>query len=76
MSFALTADTLIDAANYLSGRNPDLAQIHEKLGPPPLWDREPGFPTLIHIVLETAGLAGLSASSDGAAARAQPARWL
>ncbi len=24
----------------------------ERLGPPPLWDREPGFPTLVHIILE------------------------
>ncbi len=24
----------------------------ERLGPPPLWAREPGFPTLIHIILE------------------------
>jgi 3-methyladenine DNA glycosylase/8-oxoguanine DNA glycosylase len=31
---------------------PDLAQILSDLGPPPLWSREPGFPTLVHIILE------------------------
>jgi DNA-3-methyladenine glycosylase II len=29
-----------------------LAEIAGRLGPPPLWDREPGFGTLVHIVLE------------------------
>ena len=28
------------------------AEIHHRLGPPPLWAREPGFPTLVHIILE------------------------
>lgn len=52
MSSPLTVDTLADAARHLAGRDPDLADIYEKLGPPPLWSREPGFPTLIHIILE------------------------
>lgn len=30
----------------------DLRRIHRDLGPPPLWPREPGFATLIHIILE------------------------
>ena len=30
----------------------DLAQVVEELGQPPLWSREPGFATLIHIILE------------------------
>lgn len=30
----------------------DLARIFEQLGAPPLWGREPGFPTLIRIILE------------------------
>lgn len=29
-----------------------LADIAARLGPPPLWDRPPGFGTLVHIVLE------------------------
>ncbi len=38
--------------HFLCSRDPDLAQILTKLGPPPLWEREPGFPTLILIILE------------------------
>jgi DNA-3-methyladenine glycosylase II len=29
-----------------------LARIHTAFGPPPLWARAPGFPTLVHIILE------------------------
>jgi DNA-3-methyladenine glycosylase II len=37
---------------YLTARDLDLAAIVERLGPPPMWEREPGFPTLMHIILE------------------------
>ncbi|HEY3291179.1 MAG TPA: DNA-3-methyladenine glycosylase 2 family protein, partial [Anaerolineae bacterium] len=30
----------------------DLAQVVVRLGVPPLWEREPGFATLVHIILE------------------------
>src|ERR1700722_18611443 len=33
-------------------RAPDLALFLEKYGSPPLWVREPGFPTLVYIILE------------------------
>ena len=36
----------------MAGRDRDLARIHAELGTPPTWFREPGFPTLIHIILE------------------------
>jgi DNA-3-methyladenine glycosylase II len=36
----------------LAARDPDLAGIVARIGPPPLWDRPPGFATLVHIVLE------------------------
>jgi DNA-3-methyladenine glycosylase II len=36
----------------LAARDPVLADIARRLGPPPLWDRPPGFGTLVHIVLE------------------------
>jgi DNA-3-methyladenine glycosylase II len=36
----------------LSGRDPDLARLHALYGTPPEWFREPGFPTLVHIILE------------------------
>jgi DNA-3-methyladenine glycosylase II len=40
------------AARDLSQRDADLAAIIEKYGLPPLWTREPGFPTLVYIILE------------------------
>jgi DNA-3-methyladenine glycosylase II len=43
---------LRQAAEALAERDQDLARSFERLGPPPLWDREPGFPTLVHIILE------------------------
>ncbi|MCC7355157.1 MAG: DNA-3-methyladenine glycosylase 2 family protein [Anaerolineae bacterium] len=49
---ALTEATLAEAARVLAERDADLARILHDLGPPPLWAREPGFPTLIHIILE------------------------
>src|SRR5438445_2625305 len=36
----------------LARRDADLRRIVERLGPPPLWAREPGFPTLVQIILE------------------------
>ncbi len=40
------------AVERLAARDRDLAGIVGRYGPPPLWDREAGFPTLLHIVLE------------------------
>ena len=40
------------ALGELAGRDRDLGRILQSLGPPPMWDREPGFPTLVHIILE------------------------
>jgi DNA-3-methyladenine glycosylase II len=48
----------LDSASYrgaldeLAGRDHDLGGVLAELGPPPMWDREPGFPTLVHIILE------------------------
>ena len=36
----------------LTAQDADLAAIVQRWGPPPLWAREPGFPTLVHIILE------------------------
>jgi DNA-3-methyladenine glycosylase II len=49
---SLTHQAVAEAASVLAARDSDLARVVERLGPPPLWDREPGFPTLIHIILE------------------------
>lgn len=51
-SEALTELTLARAAKQLARRDRDLAWILEKLGPPPLWARPRGFPTLVKIILE------------------------
>ncbi|MEA2518670.1 MAG: DNA-3-methyladenine glycosylase, partial [Chloroflexota bacterium] len=40
------------AALTLAGRDPDLAGILARHGPPPLWSRPPGFATLVAIILE------------------------
>ena len=48
----LTVRGLRRAAGILASSDPDLARVHDRIGPPPLWDREPGFPTLVHIILE------------------------
>jgi DNA-3-methyladenine glycosylase II len=49
---ALDRDRLETAVQILAERDPDLGGILDRLGTPPLWDREPGFATLIAIVLE------------------------
>src|SRR5687768_15531126 len=40
------------AVSELAARDPDLAGIAERHGPPPLWGREPAFETLVRIILE------------------------
>jgi len=40
------------AVRDLCERDSDLAAVVEKFGPPPFWKREPGFPTLVYIILE------------------------
>lgn len=48
----LTPDSLRLGAEHLASIDPDLGRLHRRLGPPPLWAREPGFATLIKIILE------------------------
>lgn len=48
----LTAASLKQGITYLIQKDADLATIYHTYGVPPLWDREPGFSTLIHIILE------------------------
>jgi DNA-3-methyladenine glycosylase II len=57
----------------LSTRDADLAAIHARLGLPPLWPREPGFPTLVHIILEQqVSLASARAAFDKLRALVDP----
>jgi DNA-3-methyladenine glycosylase II len=48
----LDDDALLAAVDALAGRDPDLAGIVGRHGPPPLWARDPGFDTLVSIILE------------------------
>jgi DNA-3-methyladenine glycosylase II len=48
----LTESSLHVAVDELARRDPDLARIVDRIGPPPLWAREPGFPTLVLLILE------------------------
>ena len=48
----LDARRLAVAVADLAAADPDLAAIVARHGPPPLWERPPGFATLVAIVLE------------------------
>ncbi|MCA1613819.1 MAG: DNA-3-methyladenine glycosylase 2 family protein [Acidobacteria bacterium] len=48
----LTREVLARAVAELCGRDEDLGAVVARHGPPPMWAREPGFPTLVHIILE------------------------
>ena len=44
--------SLLDAVRELGERDPALGSVVARYGPPPLWAREPGFPTLVLLILE------------------------
>jgi len=44
--------SLQDAVTALCDRDELIRSVVNRFGTPHLWDREPGFPTLIHIILE------------------------
>jgi DNA-3-methyladenine glycosylase II len=48
----LSRRSLLKGVRELAERDADLARIVETFGPPPLWEREQGFHSLIHIILE------------------------
>ncbi len=48
----LDEETLRGAVRALAERDQDLAAVVARHGPPPLWARPPGFPTLTRIILE------------------------
>jgi DNA-3-methyladenine glycosylase II len=49
---SLTRASLARGVRALSERDADLARIAGAYGPPPLWEREEGFPTLVLTILE------------------------
>jgi DNA-3-methyladenine glycosylase II len=52
VALQLTTDTLAAGVAELSKRDPHLAAVVARHGAPPLWDRPPGFQTLVQIILE------------------------
>ncbi|HVS00736.1 MAG TPA: DNA-3-methyladenine glycosylase 2 family protein [Thermoanaerobaculia bacterium] len=69
----LTEDSLLQAVEELCQRDADLAEIVAAFGPPPLWARTPGFPTLLHIILEQqVSLASARAAFERLLAAASP----
>lgn len=52
VSLPLDQQSLERGARELAARDADLAGIVQRLGIPPLWPRDPGFATLVHIILE------------------------
>lgn len=74
----LSSGSLARAVADLAARDPDLAGVVERYGPPPLWARPPGFATLVRIILEQQVTLGSAAAAyrrlQGAAGRVTPAR--
>jgi DNA-3-methyladenine glycosylase II len=69
----LTGETLSSGLQHLASRDADLSAILARLGAPPMWDREPGFPTLVHIILEQqVSLASARAAFDRLRTAAAP----
>jgi DNA-3-methyladenine glycosylase II len=48
----LTQPMFTQALKILKDGDPDLGEILSTMGPPPMWKRDPGFPTLVQIILE------------------------
>ena len=69
----LTEAGLIAAVDGLAAADPALGAVVQRFGPPPLWAREPGFPTLVHLILEQqVSLASAKAAFDRLRAVADP----
>lgn len=70
---ALTEKSFAKALSTLSRSDPELANVIKVFGPPPMWERESGFHTLIHIILEQqVSLASARAAYDRLLAIASP----
>ncbi len=69
----LTERSLAVAVDHLASLDQLLGASVARHGCPPLWAREPGFPTLVHIVLEQqVSLASARAAFDRLSAAASP----
>lgn len=52
MILKLNETNLKEASHWLAMQDDAMAHVLDKYGYPPLWAREPGFSTLVHIILE------------------------
>jgi DNA-3-methyladenine glycosylase II len=69
----LSEETFAQAVRLLAARDEHLAGVVEQYGAPPLWVREPGFPTLVYIILEQqVSLASAKAAFDRLRAAVRP----
>ena len=70
---ALTDASLAAAASELAARDPALGAVVDRYGLPPMWARDPGFPTLVHLILEQqVSLASALAAFDRLRVAADP----
>lgn len=69
----LNENIFAEGIRELAARDEDLAAVVAKYGVPPLWVREPGFPTLVYIILEQqVSLASAKALFDKLQATVRP----
>lgn len=69
----LTEASLAKGAALLAERDPQLGAVVARYGPPPLWERPPGFATLLRIILEQqVSLASAAAAFDRLLGRLHP----
>lgn len=52
MILKLNETNLKEASHWLAKQDDAMAHVLDKYGYPPLWAREPGFSTLVHVILE------------------------
>lgn len=70
---ALTPESYTHHITALCTADPDLAAVVDRFGLPPFWTREPGFVTLVHIILEQqVSLASAQAALDRLKIEADP----
>jgi DNA-3-methyladenine glycosylase II len=73
MAAFLTEAALARGLRFLSDGDADMARILKEIGPPPMWAREAGFHTLLHIILEQqVSLASARAAYDRLRAMCRP----
>lgn len=69
----LNEEMFSQGVRLLAGRDEHLAEVVKTYGQPPLWVREPGFPTLVYIILEQqVSLASAKAAFDRLQAALKP----